>query len=40
MSKVVRSAVAFIRAEDGPNPDLVERIEAVEALQDAAGEPW
>jgi len=29
-----------LRAEDGPNPELVERIEAVEALQDAAGEPW
>jgi curved DNA-binding protein CbpA len=29
-----------LRAEDGPNPELMERIEAVEAFQDVAGEPW
>jgi curved DNA-binding protein CbpA len=29
-----------VRAEDGPNPELMERIEAVEAFQDVAGEAW
>lgn len=29
-----------LRAEDGPNPELMERIEAVEAFQDVAGEAW